>query len=42
MIFIYLLIFRHVSALTVGHLEGAIKCFSTCSLRCNLYGENCT
>jgi len=33
---------QHVSALAVGHLQGAHKSFSMCSLCCNLCGRNST
>jgi len=33
---------RHVSALTVGHLQEALKFYSLYSLHFNLYGGNST
>jgi len=33
---------RHVSDLIFGHLQGAHKFFSVCSLHCSLYGRNST
>jgi len=41
-VFIFWLLFRHVSALAVEHLQGAHKCCDVFRLCFKLYERNCT